>query len=287
MNVTFLNGQKLENRNIISVFNPSFLYGINCFEGIRGYYSSKKDEIMIFDLEEHIDRLYESAARLEFNIPVEKKRLLDEIKDIIKTTIFKVDIYIRVTFFLSGESSWSEKEDISYLINMRPMPSQLFNETHISLTYSNFRRISSKIIPPDVKAGANYLNSRYALLDAQKKGFQGALFLSIENMISESTGSCIFFFKDDKFYTPSTDSDILIGITRNRIIKIIIALGYECIQKKIAKNEVQNFDAAFLVGTMIEIKKISIIEKQVFDINNPVINKVIDKFKSYVYGLDI
>lgn len=287
MNVTYLNGIKVDNRNLISLFNPSFLYGINCFEGIRGYYSNMKNQILIFDLEEHIERLYKSALILEFKNPIESKLLKDQIIDILDLENIKDNIYIRVTFFLSGESSWSETENISYLINIRSMQSDLLNSNNLNLGLSSYKRISSNIMPPNVKAGANYLNSRYALLDVKKRGYDGALFLTTGNIISESTGSCVFFLKDNIFYTPSIDCDILIGITRNRILKLINHLGFKVIEKKILTDDLKYYDAVFLAGTMIEIKQVSRIENYTYEINNTLILQLINKFKNYVYGLEL
>jgi branched-chain amino acid aminotransferase len=287
MNVTYLNGNKVDNRNLISLFNPSFLYGINCFEGIRGYYSNLKNQVIIFDLQEHIDRLYKSSLLLEFKNPIENSLLVNYINEIVELEDIKENIYIRVTFFLSGEYSWSETENISYLINIRSMQSDLLNSNSLKLGISNYKRISSNIMPPSVKAGANYLNSRYALLDAKKRGFEGALFLTTENIVSESTGSCVFFVKDNIFYTPSVDSDILIGITRNRILKLINQMGFKSIEKKITLDDLKHYEAAFLAGTMIEIKQISRIENLNYEINNSLTLQLISKFKNYIYGLEL
>jgi branched-chain amino acid aminotransferase len=156
-----------------------------------------------------------------------------------------------------------------------------------SLAFSSYKRISSNSMPPSVKAGANYLNSRYALLDAKKRGFEGALFLAQDNSISESTGSCIFFIKNDVLFTPSIHSDILIGVTRNRIIDLARSLGIETFQEKIAIEDLPSFEGAFLVGTMIELKPISRIEEIVYDPSHEIITKLIISLKNYVYGTEV
>lgn len=287
MNVTYYNGNKILNRNFISAYNGSFLYGINCFEGIRAYYNEKVYNLKIFDLDEHINRLFISSNAIGFDIDIDKKYLKNELIDIINEENIQEDVYIRITFFIDGETSWSNQDQISRLVSIRSLKSDLRNSSFQSLTISRFRRISSNSMPASIKAGANYLNSRYALLDARSRGFDGALFLSQNGYISESTGSCVFFIKGDTVYTPSTDCDILIGITRNRIIKLCEKYNISVIQSKINPNELQTFESAFLAGTMIEVKAIDKIDNIKFDINNKLLNLITNKLIDYLYELEI
>lgn len=286
MNIVYLNNKKLTERNVISVYNPSFLYGINVFEGIRAYWSDIKMELLIFDLNEHLERLFDSAETIGFDLQIEKEDLNMELLSIITKEDIKENSYIRITFFVDGETNWSERNLIARLISIRSMNSDLGFAQPTSLAITSYKRISSNSMPPSVKAGANYLNSRYALLNAKKRGFDGALFLSQDNAISESTGSCIFFIKNDVLFTPSTNSDILIGITRNRIIDLARVSGIEIIQEKITIDDLPSFEGAFLVGTMIELKPISRIEEIVYDPSHKIITKLIILLKNYVYGTE-
>ena len=287
MNIVYLRKKKVNPQDKISLFNPTFLYGINVFEGIRGYWSERDGELRIFDLEEHLERLYNSADIIGFKVPVGKQELETELLEIVKSENVCENVYIRITFFIDGDTNWSEESLIERLISIRSMESNLGISQPQSLAVSSFRRISYNSMPPSVKAGANYLNSRYALLDAKKRGFEGALFLSQDNSISESTGSCIFFIKNDVLYTPSMHSDILIGVTRNRIIDLARASGIETFQEKIAIEDLPSFEGAFLVGTMIELKPISRIEEIVYDPTHKIITKLIISLKNYVYGTEV
>ena len=167
------------------------------------------------------------------------------------------------------------------------MISDLGFAQHTSLGITRHRRISFNSMPPSVKAGANYLNSRYAFLDAKERGFDGALFLAQDSFISESTGSCIFFIKNDVLFTPSIDSDILVGITRNRIIELARFSGIKIFEEKITVKDLPTFAGAFLVGTMIELKPIARIEDIVYDPTHEIITKLITLLKNYVYGTEV
>lgn len=287
MNITYYNGKKVKNRNFISIYNGSFLYGVNCFEGIRAYYNDKLNSLKIFDLDEHINRLFISSNAIGFNLDIDEEYLKNELIDIINKNDIQQDVYIRITFFIDGETSWSNQDHISRLISIRSLQSDLRNFSFQSLSISSFRRISSNSMPASIKAGANYLNSRYALLEAKSRGFDGALFLSQNGYISESTGSCIFFIKDETVYTPSTNCDILIGITRNRIIDLFEKNKISVIQSKIYPSDLQTFQCCFLAGTMIEIKRINKIDNIYFDVNYKLLNFIIDKLINYLYELEI
>lgn len=282
MNFAYLNGKRCDDQNQISLFNPSFLYGINVFEGIRSYWNGVKN--IIFDLDEHLKRLYESASFLGFKDIISIHDLKKEILKIFEDEKIEFNVYIRITFFIGINTSWSCEDNIYRLIGIRKMPSFLDDMLSTSLLISSFNRISSRAMPPSVKAGANYLNSRYALLEAKNKGFEGALFLSDKNIISESTGSCIFFIKNNILYTPSEDSDILVGITRNRIIDLCKMNNINVNEMHITPSMIYTYDAAFLAGTMIEIKPISKIERKEYDtINNQMFKNICNLFTDYVY----
>jgi len=285
MNLVYYNGTRVGERDIISLYNGSFLYGINCFEGIRGYWNVMTKRLNFFDLTEHIDRLFNSSNALEFEASITKKELIEEIFRIISENDISECVYLRVTFFIDGESSWSETKNISRVISIRSMKSNLDNKAAMSLAVSSYARISNNIMPPRIKAGANYLNSRYALLEGVKRGFEGAIFLTKDGYISESTGSCIFFIKGNTLITPNVDSDILVGITRNRIISLAQKNYIEVTERKIAIDELPGFEAAFLAGTMIELRQISKIENNIFQLENRLYLQILCFLKNYLYEL--
>jgi branched-chain amino acid aminotransferase len=286
MNVAYLNGERVDNLNQISLYNPSFLYGINVFEGVRSYWNGFNQ--INFDLDEHLIRLYDSVSFIGFKFSISIESLKREVLTIIEKEEFNCNIYIRLTLFLGDDSSWSDENNIYRLISFRKLDSSLDNLDPISLSITSIKRISSSAMPPFVKAGGNYLNSRYALLEAKNKGFGGALFSSDKNYISESTGSCVFFIKNSKVYTPSKECDILVGITRNRIIDLCKNNGIEVEELLMPITSVYLYDAAFLAGTMIELKPVSRIDRKNFNTtDNSLFLKIVKLFKEYVYKKEI
>lgn len=283
MNICFYNGVKVLDRRLISIYNGGFLYGINCFEGMRGYWNSSTEQMVLLDLEHHIDRLFSSAERMRFNYPISRIAIISELRELMITNKVEENIYVRITFFIDGETSWIEQENISYLISFRSMRSS-FKENpdtrNCSLHVSSVLRNSELSTPPSIKAGGNYLNSRYAKLDAMERGFDDALIINQKGYISESTGSCIFFIKGESVLTPSLDCDILPSITRRRIIALCKNNGIEIVEGHFRLEEVMSSDAVFLCGSMIEIMPVIQINEHKFETGcSSIYNIIVDLFQ--------
>ena len=283
MNKCIFNGKVLGDRNIVSVYNGSFLYGVNCFEGMRGYWNISSKQMLLLDLNHHIDRLYLSAERMRFNFRIAKEEIITQIRQFIIKENIQENIYLRITLFIDGETSWMEQENISYLISFRSMESNLVEEissNKYSLKISNVIRNTEQGTSPSIKAGGNYLNSRYAKIEAKEHGFDDALMINHKGHISEATGSCIFFLKDGLLFTPSLDCDILPSITRYRIISLCKKKGIEVIEGRYKTEDLIRSDAAFLCGSMIEIMPISNIDNTKFDTSNSsVYRKIVRLYK--------
>lgn len=284
MNVLFVNGSRCENLHAISFYNPTFLYGISCFEGVRAYWHDGARRLIFLDLREHLERLYRSAEHLSFRPPLPIEQLLAEVRQIAEREPVREDAYARITFFLGGDGSWYSSNDIHYMISFRSMPSELGTRAPATLGLSRYRRIAGDAMPPHVKAGANYLNSRYALLDVRRRGFDDALFLTSDGMVAEATGSTVFFFRNGKIVTPCVECDILPGITRARIIRLCAENGVPIQEAKIREDELSSYDGAILTGTMVEIKPVSRLEEWTYNPETALHAKLTGLLRHYLYG---
>lgn len=275
MNVLYYNGLKKNDRKFISAYNTSFLYGINCFEGLRLYYV--QDEILILDLDNHLRRLYDSLSRLNLSSNISMESVESEILEIVKSEDIRENCYLRITFFLDDEVSWSYRGNVSRLISIRSMSSSILDTNYLttkSLGISKYDRITMKSMPPNVKAGANYLNSRYATLDVKDRGFDLPLMLNKDGFLTESAGSCLFFFKNNCLYTPSEDMDILHSITRKRILEICRKNSISCYEGAFKTVELEDAEVVFLAGTMMEITEVHQIEKYTYKTGGYLIGRI-------------
>lgn len=275
--VIFFNNSFIKrNKCKIDAMSPSAQFGINVFEGIRGYFNKSR---YIFRLYDHLDRLSRSLDEINIKFNLDYVHISETIKKLLDINGCKTNFSIRIIIYLGLEGTWSDIEKGQILIagvdNFDP-PKNPININ--SAAISKFNRISNNQMPAFIKSGANYLNSRYALLEVQKRGFQEAILLNESQNISETPGANIFFVVKNKLITPSTDQSILDGITRDTIIKIAKKNKIQVEERPISINEISSFDEAFLCGSASEIKSIKKINNHHYN-KNSTTNFLFDQYK--------
>ena len=253
-----------------NVLSPSFQFGANVFEGIRGYWSEKKEELYIFRLYDHYSRLLRSIRLFMMNSSYSIDDFQNALIDIVRASYYKCDIAIRQTVYIDGMGSWFSKEPVGMFV--APIPKDRKPNPQLSgerTCVSSWERISDKDMSPRIKVGANYINSRMAKIEAADRGYDSALFLNRSGYVSEGTGSCFFMVKNNHLITPMLSDSILESITRDTIIKIAEEeLGIKTIERQISRTELYSCDEAFFCGSAVEITPI--IEIDGFKIENSV-----------------
>ena len=284
-NIVWTKGQFLpENKAYISILSPSSQFGLNVFEGIRCYKSLNDSQLYIFRLDDHIDRLYDSAESLNLKISINKKVLKEKIISTIIKNKFKQDTIIRVIAYVDQAGSWTKNYNCEVIIIPRLYGRAYEDKSSLTLRLSDWERININSMPPKIKAGANYINSRYAHLDAVNKGFDTALLLNNKGFISESTGSCIFIVSGNKIITPPISSSILDSITRKTVIKIATKVNNLLVDvREIKKDEVLKADEVFLCGTSIEIFPVTRINNSKY-VSSEITSKIRESYMSIVRG---
>lgn len=249
----------------LPVLSASTQFGLNVFEGIRVY---KEDFYYIFRLEDHLNRLNNSLHQIGFNVDVIKiQEFLKILKELIILNNIKTDFSIRFTYLINEIDSWSSQRSpvffIAPLIRQRN-PDDFYKTTVVTDT----RRISSYAMDTKVKCGANYINGRYALLEANTKGADLPILKNKDGFISESSGACIFLVKNGVVTTPSLDSDILESITRDTVLKIFSKHNFQVEEKFITEDELHESDEIFLCGTAAEITPIKLVQSTDFKLGD-------------------
>ncbi len=249
----------------LPVLSASTQFGLNVFEGIRVY---KEDYFYIFRLEDHLERLNNSLNQIGFNAKViSTKEFLEIIRELIVLNKINTDFSIRFTYLINEIDSWSSNKCPVFFI--APLIKERNSaDTFKTMVLTNTRRISSLAMSTKIKCGANYINSRYAYLEAKSKGADLPILKNKDNFISESTGACIFFIKKGVVITPSLDSDILESITRDTVIKIFQENNYKIEQRHVYEEELKKSDEIFICGSATEITPVKLIEKVDFKIGD-------------------
>lgn len=269
----------------VSVMSPSVQYGLNVFEGIRGYYDSSKSSLNVVELGSHLERLIESAKFLEIKHNYDISKLHEIVCDTLRINQIKEDIYLRIVLLYDLPGSWITNERALLLV--APLLSYPFDvmKPAISAKISSWERINGRSMPPRIKAGGNYLNSRLAQLEIKASGYEMAIFLNSHGFISEAPGSCVFLYRAGTFYTPALSSSILDSITRRIVIQIIlIEFGKIVLECNLERIDFYQADEAFLCGTAIEITPLKSIDNIEFNNDGNVTRRIMQVYNKIILG---
>ena len=233
----------------ISVYDHGLFYGDGVYEAIRAY------EGIVFKLDEHLVRLYESAKSLRIDIGM----TLEDMRGIVLETLKRNrlrEAYIRIVVTRGvgpmGVDPRNCDEPTVVVIAEPRKPTFGSGEDGIKAIISSVRRTPRDCIDPQIKT-LNYINQILAKIEAIDAGVEEAIMLNGEGFVAEASTENIFLVKDGRVVTPHTTAGILNGITRQTIIGICGNLGIEVEERNVTTHELYNADEVFVTGTGAEL----------------------------------
>ena len=237
----------------IPVMSHVLHYGTSVFEGIRGYFA--RNNLYIFRLKEHMERLHRSARVYSFALNYSTKDLCNATIDLLRRISITESCYIRPLTFVGthGIDLNITKDSPTHTVIIIFPFAKYFKGEGINVCVSSWRRIHDTFTPPMAKAAGNYLNSILATQESRRNGYDESILLDAEGNVSEAAGENIFIVRDKKIYTPFTADSVLEGITRDSAITIVRDMGYELTERPIVRTELYMADELFLTGTAAEI----------------------------------
>ncbi len=239
----------------ISVFDHGLLYGDGVFEGIR-FYQGK-----VFRLQEHIDRLFDSARSICLQPPLPKEKIIDAALETIRCNKLN-DGYIRLLITRGignlglNPAHCPHPTVIIIADSIQLYPSEIY-EKGLKVVTCATRRVSAAALSPMVKS-LNYLNNIMAKIEAVQAGAGEGLMLNEQGFVAECTADNVFIIKNGKILTPKVGAGALAGITRAVIFELASNLGIPLQEADITRHEVFVADECFLTGTAAEV--ISMVE---------------------------
>ena len=254
----------------LHILSHGLHYASCVFEGLRVYDGE------IFKLEEHTDRLYHSAKKMDIKIPYSK----DEINNATKKIVSVQNVqngYVRPVAWRGSEMMAVAAQQAKIHMAIATwewgtyFDSKLKTEG-IKLNISNWRRPAPNTIPWDTKASGLYMICTLSKHEAEKQGYSDSLMLDHEDNVSEATGANIFF-KDNngELHTPTPDC-FLNGITRRTVIEIAKSKNIKVNERKISPDELSSFVGSFLTGTAAEVTPISKIAEHTYKVCNLILD---------------
>jgi branched-chain amino acid aminotransferase len=244
----------------VPVMTHALHYGTAVFEGIRVY--TAKNNLFVFRLKEHMERLHRSAGVYSFAVNYSIKELCDATIDLLKKIGIRESCYIRPLTFVGVHGidlNITRHSPTHTVIIIFPF-TKYFEGEGVKACVSSWRRIHDTSIPPISKAAGNYLNSVLATQESRQNGYDESILLSREGNVSEASGENIFVVRNNKVYTPHIADSALEGITRDTTITIAKDIGYEMVERPISRTELYIADELFLTGTAAEIIAITNID---------------------------
>lgn len=264
----------------VSVFDHGFLYGDGVFEGIRAYSGR------IFRLDEHLDRLYDSAKTIDLKASISKDEMAKAIIETCKKNNLK-DAYIRPIISrgigdLGLDPRKCAKSSIFIIATeWGAMYGDLYEKGLKAITVS-VRRNPAEALPPNVKS-LNYLNNIMAKIEANYKGGDEAIFFDTNGYVCEGSGDNIFVIKNGVIITPPTLNNLR-GITRMVALEIANSLGITVLERNMGYYDLYSADEVFVTGTAAEIAPITWIDGR--DIGTgkpgPITRQCMEQFKIVV-----
>jgi branched-chain amino acid aminotransferase len=270
----------------ISILNPASQFGLSVFEGLRYYKSTNSEELFGFRVRDHYERLIKSAFMLDLNADFGYEFFLSAVEQTLTVNKIDQDAVVRAILFPKDEGSWTYKGPTSLFVSVMNR-GRILDEGKQGLNcqISSWRRISAVSMPPSIKMGANYMNSRLGQLEAKANGAESAIFINERGTVSEGPGSCVAFIYSGKLIVSPRYASVLDSITINTILEIAENIGIEAEIREYDRLELLTADEAMLVGTTMEIVPIASLDrKPLRACPGPITIKLIDEYFRAVRG---
>lgn len=272
----------------IHVLTHGLHYATAIFEGMRCY--DTPDGPAVFRMKDHYKRFYQGAKSYQFEINYTMEELMKATRELIRANGVKA-CYIRPICYAGYSEIGISTMGKPFELAIIPVDfSKYFGkkaEKGIKCMVSSWRRISTNVLSPHVKATANYLNSSLAKREAMNAGYDEAIMLSHDGHVSEGTGENIFVVRNGELVTPPLHDGVLAGVTRQTVMELAKELDVQVSERSILRDEVYTAEEMFLCGTAAEITPVLSVDQRVIGKEpGPVTKMVRESFFDVVSGKD-
>lgn len=280
----YINGEFHDKENAkISVYDHGLLYGDGVFEGMRSY-SGK-----VFRLEQHLDRLYESALAICLTIPISKEQMALDVNKTLQVNSF-TNAYIRLVVTrgsgsLGLDPNRTSNPQVIIIADSISLYPEEYYQNGLKIITASTVRSHPAALSPRIKS-LNYLNNIMAKIEGLQAGCVEALMLNHKGEVAECTGDNIFIVKNGTILTPPKDAGILEGITRNAILDLAKELGIVAHETTLTRHDLFVADECFLTGSAAEVIPVVSLDSRPIGQGKvgAVTTKLMAAFKKLVHG---
>ncbi|MFA6075003.1 MAG: branched-chain-amino-acid transaminase [Negativicutes bacterium] len=276
----YVNGEYFEKENAkISVFDHGFLYGDGIFEGIRVYNN------LVFRLNDHLLRLYESAKTIALEIPIsieEMERAIIETVRLNKLPSCYIRLVVSRGYGDMGVDprKCSKATVVIIVTQINIYPPELY-ETGLAVAIASTRRMRDDMLSPRIKS-LNYLSNVMTKIEMNRQGLADGIMLNAAGYVTEASVANVFIVKKGELITPPKSVGLLEGITRNTIIELARDAGISVKEELFTQFDLYNADECFLTGTASEVIPVVSIDGRILGENKagPLSRRLLEMFRS-------
>jgi len=239
-------------------------WGANVFEGIRAYWRPQDEQLRLFRLDDHLTRLWRSMKCIHMHLRHSPADLREACLDLLRANDFRTDVHVIVVAYFGMGPNYDPlaiTDQCGVHITAVPWSRSAGHRDGVSASVSSWRRIGNDSMPPRIKTGANYHNSRMAQHEATRNGFATTLILNQRGNVAEAPGACMMIARDGRLITPPAASGVLEGITLATVAGLAAEIGVAVEYREIDRTELYVADEVFLCGTVAEILPITSIDR--------------------------
>ncbi len=279
--------KKLSECNV-NIMTHALQYGTMVFGGVRGYHDPDGNNVYVFRLDEHVQRLMRSAHIMQMKSPLSGEEMKNVILELVRRNEYRTNVYFRPFVFKSALQLSPRLHDVAddFACYSLPLNDYLDTTNGLRTAVSSWRRIDENIIPTRAKVGGGYANSALAKSEAVQNGFDEAIFLDSRGLVSEGSAENLFVVRDGVLISPGLSSAVLEGITRRSIIEMARDLGIPVVERDVARTELYIADELFFSGTGAQVAWISEVDRRVVGDGNigPITKQLQTLFREIVVG---
>lgn len=247
----------------VSIMTHTFNYGTGCFEGIRAYWNQDQEQLYVFRMPEHYQRLHQSCRILHCTLGYTVEQLGEITLDLLRHEGYRQDSYIRPIVYKATEGIGVRLHNLrdAFAMFTTPFGKYVEDEEGCRACVSSWRRADDNIIPPRAKAIGSYVNSALCKTDAMLAGFDEAIVLMQDGHVSEGSAENLFLVRRGVLITPGEGDNILEGITRSTVMELAREeLGVEVQVRPVDRTELYVADEVFFCGTGVQLAAVANID---------------------------
>lgn len=250
---------------VVHARSQGAFWGANVFEGLRGYHNDRDGEVYLFRVDDHLARLRRSMKSVRMSVAFDDAQITQACVEVLRANDFRCDVHVVVVGYFDLADNLDPLchiEATGMHVTATALGRSPGWERGVAASISSWRRISDDAMPPRIKVGANYHNSRLAQHEAVRNGYDTTLLLNQRGNVSEAPGACVVMVRDGRLVTPPGTSGVLEGITVATVAELARdEFGLDLEHREVDRTELYVADELFLCGTLAEIQPITSVDR--------------------------